>query len=207
MINETQEYSKVLKELQEYIGEFKLLSHEETLWEFRKPLDLINSNKILNGNLKLVYKIASGYSKVFNYDLLELFNVGVLGLHRAIKLFNSTIKIKFSTYAYNWIKHYILDFIEHNITNMQSLSATVNDSNFDLSATLIAVEQPKMPLYSEILNTSEQEILKLWIYDGYSAVDIGKFKGITLRQVYYTQERIKNKLKKRGRKYVLEEFN
>lgn len=54
--------------------------------------------KLINGNLKLVLSILKNYNRG-NVNLDDLFQVGVIGLIKAIDNFDITYGLKLSTYA------------------------------------------------------------------------------------------------------------
>ena len=77
-----------------------VLTHEEMILLFKKYQsgDLIAKEHLINGNLKLVLSIVKKFSnKVDNLD--DLFQVGVIGLIKAIDNFNLSYNLKLSTYA------------------------------------------------------------------------------------------------------------
>ena len=67
--------------------------------------------KLIMANQKLVIKIALKYQS-YNFDLMDLIQEGNFGLIKAIERFDCKKKLRFSTYAYWWIKssisHYII---------------------------------------------------------------------------------------------------
>lgn len=67
-------------------------------------------NKIINSHLKLVVKIAKGYSG-YGLPISDLIAEGNLGIMHAVKHFDPNIGYRFSTYATWWIKAKIKDFI------------------------------------------------------------------------------------------------
>ena len=78
----------------------KVLSNEETLELFRKMKagDPFARDDLINGNLKLVLSILRKFNhKVDNLD--DLFQVGCLGLVKAIDNFDLSFDVKLSTYA------------------------------------------------------------------------------------------------------------
>ena len=78
----------------------KVLTHEETIELFKKYQsgDITAKDKLVEGNLKLVLSIVKGFaSKVENLD--DLFQVGVIGLIKAIENFDLSYNLKLSTYA------------------------------------------------------------------------------------------------------------
>lgn len=77
-----------------------VLSNEEMVCLFKKYKegDLNAKEKIVNGNLKLVLSILKKYnSRCENMD--DLFQVGCVGLIKAIDNFDLSFDVKFSTYA------------------------------------------------------------------------------------------------------------
>lgn len=78
----------------------KVLTNEEMLELFKKMNegDPFAREDLINGNLKLVLSILRKFSgKVDNLD--DLFQVGCLGLVKAIDNFNTSYDVKLSTYA------------------------------------------------------------------------------------------------------------
>lgn len=78
----------------------KSLSHEENMELFKKMHEGDNTakEKLVKGNLKLVLSIIKRFSnKVENLD--DLFQVGVIGLIKAIDNFDMSYNLKLSTYA------------------------------------------------------------------------------------------------------------
>ncbi len=78
----------------------KALSHEENMILFKKMKsgDSFARDDLINGNLKLVLSIIKGFNnKVENLD--DLFQVGCLGLVKAIDNFDTSFGVTLSTYA------------------------------------------------------------------------------------------------------------
>lgn len=67
-------------------------------------------NKLISSHLRLVNKIANGYSG-YGLPKEDLISEGHLGLMHAIEHFDPEIGYKFSTYAIWWVKAKIKDFI------------------------------------------------------------------------------------------------
>lgn len=95
-------------------SDIKVLSSEETLLLFKKMQegDEFARNDLINGNLKLVLSIIKKFSnKVDNLD--DLFQVGCIGLVKAIDNFDTSYDVKLSTYAcpliIGEIKRYLRD--------------------------------------------------------------------------------------------------
>ncbi len=78
----------------------KVLSNDEMIELFKKYQngDLNAKEKLINGNLKLVLSILKKYNnRIDNLD--DLFQVGCIGLIKAIDNFDLSFDVKFSTYA------------------------------------------------------------------------------------------------------------
>lgn len=78
----------------------KVLSSEETKQLFidKENGDPFARDKLVEGNLKLVLSILRNYAnKVDNLD--DLFQVGCIGLVKAIDNFDTSYDVKLSTYA------------------------------------------------------------------------------------------------------------
>ena len=95
-------------------NELKVLTSSETirLFERFRNGDLSAKEELINGNLKLVLSILRSFNKG-NYNMDDLFQVGVIGLIKAIENFDLSYNLKLSTYAVplilGEIKRYIRD--------------------------------------------------------------------------------------------------
>lgn len=71
-------------------------------------------SEVIKENQNLIYKIASSYSGYYN--IVDLFQVGVIGVIKAYKNYNSDSLAKFSTYAHKYIFGEIIEFIRNDRT-------------------------------------------------------------------------------------------
>jgi len=78
-------------------------------------------NKIINSHLRLVFKIAKGYSG-YGLAISDLVAEGNLGIMHAVQHFDPSIGYRFSTYAAWWIKAKIQEFI-YNSWSIVKLSS------------------------------------------------------------------------------------
>ena len=93
----------------------KVLTSEETIELFNKMKnnDPFAREDLINGNLKLVLSILKKFSgKVDNLD--DLFQVGCLGLVKAIDNFDTSYNVKLSTYACPMIEGEIKRYLRDN---------------------------------------------------------------------------------------------
>lgn len=78
-------------------------------------LDKIEKNEIVEENLGLVHKVLqdiykNAYTGILSYE--DLFQEGICGLILAANKFDPNIGNEFSTYAWWWVRHYILRAIQ-----------------------------------------------------------------------------------------------
>lgn len=95
-------------------SELKVLGNEETIKLFKlyQNGDIRAKEQLINGNLKLVLSILKKFNRG-NLNLDDLFQVGVIGLIKAIDNFDLSYGLKLSTYAVpliiGEIKRYVRD--------------------------------------------------------------------------------------------------
>lgn len=98
-------------DLEKYLKTIKMLPSEEIrdlVAEYKKDNSKEKLNKIIEQNMKLIYQIASRYVyEIGVYDICDLVQEGVLGVIRAIELFEPDKGFMFSTYAYWWVEQRI----------------------------------------------------------------------------------------------------
>ena len=106
----------------------KVLTTEETLELFKKMKegDPFARDDLIKGNLKLVLSILKKFSgKVDNLD--DLFQVGCLGLVKAIDNFDTSYDVKLSTYACPMIEGEIKRYLRDNSSIRISRSIKESD--------------------------------------------------------------------------------
>lgn len=107
-------------------NDLEVLTQEEMIELFKKTKegDLIARDLLVRGNLKLVLSILKKYSnKTDNMD--DLFQIGCVGLLKAIDNFDLSHEVKFSTYAVPMILGEIRRFIRDN--NSMRISRSLKD--------------------------------------------------------------------------------
>ena len=109
----------------------KVLNHEEQIKLFKKFQngDVSAKEKLVNGNLKLVLSILKSYSgRCDNMD--DLFQVGCMGLIKAIDNFDLSHNVKFSTYAVPMILGEVKRYIRDN--NSVRISRSIKDLSYKI---------------------------------------------------------------------------
>ena len=122
--------------------------------------DVFCKEELINGNLKLVLSILKKYSsRCDNMD--DLFQVGCIGLIKAIDNFDLSHEVRFSTYAVPMIvgeiKRYLRDY------NSIRVSRSVKDLAFQIirkkeELTIINGKEPTSHEIAQSLNITEYEL-------------------------------------------------
>lgn len=140
----------------------KVLSNNEMVELFKryKDGDLTAKEDLVNGNLKLVLSILKKYSnRCDNMD--DLFQIGCIGLIKAIDNFDLSFDVKFSTYAVPMILGEIKRYLRDN-TGIR-IARSIKDTAYKV---MLAKEkltnelnrEPTIVEISKYLNMSEYEI-------------------------------------------------
>ena len=145
----------------------KVLSHDEQLKLFKKYQngELSAKEKLVNGNLKLVLSILKSYSgRCDNMD--DLFQVGCMGLIKAIDNFDLSHNVKFSTYAVPMILGEVKRYIRDN--NSVRISRSIKDLSYKI---LNLKEKYVKDNLKEPSNSEIADILGVTEYDVVSAIN------------------------------------
>ena len=108
-------------------SELKVLKESEKMELLRKAHngDKDARDKLINGNLRLVLSVIQRFSnRGENMD--DLFQVGVIGLIKAIDNFNLDLDVRFSTYAVPMIMGEIKRFLRDD--GMVKVSRSLKDT-------------------------------------------------------------------------------
>ena len=143
-------------------AKLKVLSHEEMidLFEKMKSGDPFARDDLIQGNLKLVLSILKKFSN-YTDNLDDLFQVGCLGLVKAIDNFDISYNVKLSTYACPMILGEIKRYLRDNST--LRISRSIKDlayKTLKLKEELMSSDgvEPSDKKIAEILGVSEFEI-------------------------------------------------
>ncbi len=145
-------------------SDIKVLSSKETLELFNKMKagDPFARDDLINGNLKLVLSIIKKFNnKVDNLD--DLFQVGCIGLVKAIDNFDISYDVKLSTYAcpliLGEIKRYLRDNsslrISRSIKDIAYKTLKLKEQMMDSSG-----KEPNNEQIAKILGISEFEVIQ-----------------------------------------------
>ena len=104
----------------------KVLNNEEMIELFKEYQkgNMLAKEKLVNGNLKLVLSILKKYNnRTDNMD--DLFQVGCIGLMKAIDNFDTSLNVRFSTYAVPMISGELRRYLRDN--NSVRVSRSLRD--------------------------------------------------------------------------------
>lgn len=119
------------EELENQIKSIKMLSSEEIrdlVIEYGETKSNKTLEKIIEQNIKLVYRIASKYtSRSGVYDISDLIQEGVQGVMRAAEKFEPEKGYMFSTYVYWWIENKISRYAIREKSQFAASEATLQN--------------------------------------------------------------------------------
>jgi len=112
-------------------NKLKVLKNNETIELFKKYQkgDKLAKEEIVNGNLKLVLSIIKHYSSG-KYDMNDLFQIGTVGLIKAVDNFSLEYDVKFSTYAVPLILGEVKRFIRESC--VVRISRSIKDTAYQI---------------------------------------------------------------------------
>ena len=141
----------------------KVLSNKEMEELFKKMKennDMLAREELINGNLKLVLSIIKRFNNR-KENLDDLFQIGCVGLVKAIDNFDLSYNVKLSTYAVPMILGEVKRYLRDN--NSIRVSRSVKDLAYNIlkkKEELIALlgREPNLTEISQSLNISEVDI-------------------------------------------------
>lgn len=142
----------------------KVLSNEEmiSLFERYQSGDMLAKEELTNGNLKLVLSILKKYNnRTDNMD--DLFQIGCVGLIKAIENFDLSHDVKFSTYAVPMIlgeiKRYLRDNSSLRVTrSLKDIAYKANKVKEQLTNEFN--REPTIKEISDVLGLEEIEVIE-----------------------------------------------
>ena len=141
----------------------KVLKNDEMLELFKKYQngDKLAKEELINGNLKLVLSILKKFNnRIDNLD--DLFQVGCIGLIKAIDNFDLSHEVKFSTYAVPMILGEVKRFIRDN--NSLRIARSIKDLAYRALKTKEELinkygKEPSITMIAKELNVDELDIV------------------------------------------------
>lgn len=103
---------------------------------------------LIEENKNLIYSIASKYSRY--YSIEDLFQVGVIGLINAYKHYDKGKNSKFTTYAFQYIRGEIIDYIKKDRTIKISENYLKIYSSYEKVKAYLTSKNDKEPTLNEI---------------------------------------------------------
>lgn len=154
----------------------------------------MRSKEIYQTYLPLVKSIACKY-KEKGVPFEDLIQEGFLGLLEAKEKFDPSRKVKFSTYAYYWIKKKIIEAVQRE--KIQSLNCVeLNEAFLENHAAQEAYEDKKVDIFSfEDLSPLEQKVLKLHFQEGKALSHIARELGIRREKVRQAKQLLLRRVK------------
>jgi len=145
----------------------RVLKNNEMIELFKKMHegDKLAKEELINGNLKLVLSIIKKYNNG-KYDMNDLFQIGCIGLIKAVDNFDVSVGVMFSTYAVPLILGEVKRFIRDS--NVVRITRSVRDNSYKI----LQFKDEYLARHSkEPTNEEICEALSLTPYDLANAMD------------------------------------
>ncbi len=141
----------------------ELLTHNETIELIKRAQkgDMEAKNKLVMSNVGLVKSVLKGFANR-GYEVDDLFQIGSIGLLKAIDKFDTSYNVKFSTYAVPMIIGEIKRFLRDDgiIKVSRSLKQTANKVKYTKEALSKKLgREPTINELSEELDLNKEEIV------------------------------------------------
>ena len=153
-----------------------------------KSKEAMSSKTILPRHFKLVRRYLRYFTVPSTYpgDKSDLFQVGVLGILKALDTFDDT-KSSFSTWSWYWVRSFIRDEISKHQTS--GYIDYINNGNPDKRLLL-------KELHHLIDNKKDKEVYIMYL-GGMTTTDIGKHWGVTRQTIDHRLQRLHNNIKEK----------
>ena len=144
-------------------SELKTLTNEEQLELFNKmhnDKDMIAREKLIEGNFKLVLSILRKFLNRTD-DMDDLFQIGCIGLTKAVDNFDLNYNVKFSTYAVPLILGEVRRYLRDD--NMIRVSRSVKDISYKAlkAKEQFMIEHGREATIDEIANIIEEDVMDI----------------------------------------------
>lgn len=199
---------------------------DELLKRYKENGDKEAKEEIINGNLKLVLSIINKYNNGKN-DMNDLFQIGCVGLIKAVDNFDTSVGVMFSTYAVPLIlgevKRYIRDSTSVRVTRsvrdlayqimkykdnyiaihgveptIENITTDLEISEYELANAMDSLKEP-VSIYEPIYNDGGDTIYLLDQLSDKREIDDKKDELISLRKAL-------TKIKKRERDILIDRY-
>ena len=144
-------------------SKIKILKKEESISLLKRYKNGENEckDKLILGNLKLILSVLKKININQNIDINDLFQIGVIGLIKAIENFNVDLNLSFSTYAIPMIYGEIRRYLRDN--SQLKVSRQIKDTAYKVlkckEEYIINNDyEPSLKEISKIINISEKDI-------------------------------------------------
>lgn len=143
--------------------DYVLLSHEETIELIGKAQngDMEAKDKLVKHNMGLIKSVLRGFTNR-GYEMDDLFQIGSIGLLKAIDKFDTSYDVKFSTYAVPMIAGEIKRFLRDDglIKVSRSLKQTANRVKYTQDRlSKILGREPTIQEISDELDIDKEDIV------------------------------------------------
>lgn len=199
------------------VGKYPTPTQEDYNSYFSNPTEKLR-NKIIEGNLQLVYQQGKKYQKYLSPEVFEdVIFEGNIGLIKAVDKFNPNKGYKFSTYAAFWIVQAMISFMKENshITDptisLDNIYTNLDEESENNFIDSLIHEEPdtkdldtyyttkKIQQFKEVLTHREYDILCYYFgVDGYEEMDVpemAKRLGYSYETVRLIKETALNKIR------------
>lgn len=159
-------------------------------------------DELIKENEKLVYFVIQKHypTRASDDDVIQC---GMIGLWKAIKLYDPSKNTKFSTLACKCISNEIISFLKKDTrqTRLSAMSLTDAVENVNSELPIYDTHQEEQlswidaTTYLDQLTDEDKHLLKLYI-EGYGLTEIGSILGITKQAVFLRNIRIRNTIEK-----------
>ncbi|MBO5397933.1 MAG: sigma-70 family RNA polymerase sigma factor [Clostridia bacterium] len=167
---------------------------------------------LINQNIGLIWGIVKKFIGK-GYETEDLYQIACMGFIKAIKRFDSSYKVKLSTYAVPYILGEIKKFIRDD--GIIKISRSVKELGFKVLMESINEENNERKIFSEFdeqskiidkitieelvenLNMRDKKIIKLRFYGEKTQTQVAKIMGISQVQVSRIEKRILKDLKEK----------
>jgi len=152
------------------VNQYPILTKEEEMElikRYKENNDIEAAKKLLLSHLRLVVKIAFEYYNQYYASLFDLIQEGNVGLVFAIKKFEISKNVRFSTYAQWWIRAYILKYLMDNYSIIRighsraekRLFYSLSKAKEELAKMGYNTKSPK--LLADILNEKVEDVIDM----------------------------------------------